>query len=52
VRDHGTMLMKEGNFARGAAEWERYLGLHPGAHDADHVKAQLTEIRRAIASMN
>ena len=52
VRDHGTMLMKEGNFARGAAEWERYLGLHPSARDADRVKAQLTEIRRAIASMN
>ncbi len=52
VRDYGTMLMKEGNFARGAAEWERYLGLHPRPRDADRVKAQLTEVRRAIASMN
>ena len=52
VRDYGTILMKEGDFARGAAQWERYLALHPGARDAERVKAQLTEIRRAIASLN
>ena len=52
VRDHGTMLMKEGNFVRGAAEWERYLSIHPAAKDAARVKEQLTEIRRAIASLN
>lgn len=52
VRDYGTVLMKEGDFTRGAAQWERYLSLHPKARDADRVKAQLTEIRRAIASLN
>jgi regulator of sirC expression with transglutaminase-like and TPR domain len=52
VRDYGTVLMKEGDFARGAAQWERYLSRHPTARDADRVKAQLTEIRRAIASLN
>jgi regulator of sirC expression with transglutaminase-like and TPR domain len=52
VRDYGTVLMKEGDFRRGAAQWERYLALHPTARDAERVKAQLTEIRRAIASLN
>jgi regulator of sirC expression with transglutaminase-like and TPR domain len=52
VRDYGTILMKEGDFSRGAAQWERYLGLHPHAKDAERVKAQLTQIRRAIASLN
>jgi regulator of sirC expression with transglutaminase-like and TPR domain len=52
VRDYGTVLMKEGDFARGAAQWERYLSLHPNARDAERVKTQLTEIRRAIASLN
>ena len=52
VRDYGTVLMKEGDFGRGAAQWERYLTLHPTARDAARVKAQLTEIRRAIASLN
>ena len=52
VRDYGTVLMKEGDFARGASQWERYLTLHPDARDAERVKAQLTEIRRAIASLN
>lgn len=52
VRDYGTVLMKEGDFTRGAAQWERYLARHPNARDADRVKAQLTEIRRAIASLN
>ena len=52
VRDYGTVLMKEGNFSGGAAHWERYLALCPDARDAERVKAQLTEIRRAIASLN
>lgn len=52
VRDYGTILMKEGDFSRGAAQWERYLGLRPHAKDAARVKAQLTQIRRAIASLN
>jgi regulator of sirC expression with transglutaminase-like and TPR domain len=52
VRDYGTVLMKEGNFTRGAAQWEEYLTRHPQARDAERVKAQLTEIRRAIASLN
>jgi regulator of sirC expression with transglutaminase-like and TPR domain len=52
VRDYGTVLMKEGNFTRGAAHWERYLTRCPDARDAERVKAQLTEIRRAIASLN
>ena len=52
VRDYGTVLMKEGDFTRGAAQWELYLSRHPNARDADRVKAQLTEIRRAIASLN
>jgi regulator of sirC expression with transglutaminase-like and TPR domain len=52
LRDYGTVLMKQGNFARGAAQWERYLEQHPNARDAERVKAQLTEIRRAIASLN
>jgi regulator of sirC expression with transglutaminase-like and TPR domain len=52
IRDYGTVLMKEGDFARGAAQWERYLTRHPNARDAERVKTQLTEIRRAIASLN
>ncbi len=51
-RDYGTVLMKEGNFTRGAAHWEKYLERHPQARDAERVRAQLTEIRRAIASLN
>ena len=52
VRDYGTILMKEGNFVRGAALWEKYLVLEPDAPDAKRVTSQLTEIRRAIASLN
>ena len=52
VRDYGTVLMKEGHFARGAACWEDYLKRCPEARDASRVKEQLTEIRRAIASLN
>jgi regulator of sirC expression with transglutaminase-like and TPR domain len=52
VRDYGTILMKEGNFARGAALWAEYLTLEPNAPDAKRVTAQLTEVRRAIASLN
>ena len=52
VRDYGTILMKEGNFVRGAALWEKYLALEPDAPDARRVTSQLTEIRRAIASLN
>ncbi|MBM4442247.1 MAG: transglutaminase family protein [Candidatus Rokubacteria bacterium] len=52
VRDYGTVLMKEGNFTRGAAQWELYLERNPSARDAERVKAQLIEIRRAIASLN
>ena len=52
VRDYGTVLMKQGDFTRGVVQWERYLSLHPTARDAERVKAQLTEIRRAIASLN
>jgi regulator of sirC expression with transglutaminase-like and TPR domain len=52
VRDYGTVLMKEGHFTQGAAQWERYLARHPTARDAARVKKQLTEIRRAIASLN
>ena len=52
VRDYGTILMKEGNFVGGAALWEKYLALEPEAPDAGRVKSQLTEIRRAIASLN
>ena len=52
VRDYGTILMKEGNFVRGAALWEKYLGLEPAAPDAKRITSQLTEIRRAIASLN
>src|SRR5437762_12306253 len=50
VRDYGTVLMKEGDFARGASQWERYLALHPDARDAKRVKAQLTEIQIGRAS--
>lgn len=52
VRDYGTILMKEGNFVRGAALWQEYLALEPNAPDAKRVTAQLIEIRRAIASLN
>jgi regulator of sirC expression with transglutaminase-like and TPR domain len=52
VRDYGTVLMKEGHVWQGAAQWERYLARNPRARDAERVKSQLTEIRRAIASLN
>jgi regulator of sirC expression with transglutaminase-like and TPR domain len=52
IRDYGTVLMKQGEFVKGAAHWEQYLKRCPEARDADRVKTQLTEIRRAIASLN
>jgi regulator of sirC expression with transglutaminase-like and TPR domain len=51
-RDRGTVLMKLGDFHRGAAEWERYLTKYPHARDAVKLRGQLKRIRQALASLN
>ncbi|MBI4636677.1 MAG: tetratricopeptide repeat protein [Candidatus Rokubacteria bacterium] len=52
LRDRGTVLMKLGEFHRGAAEWERYLTRYPHATDADRLRGQLKRVREALASLN
>ena len=52
LRDRGTVLMKLGDFQRGAAEWERYLARYPNARDAAKLRSQLRRIRQVLASLN
>jgi regulator of sirC expression with transglutaminase-like and TPR domain len=52
LRDRGTVLMKLGDFHRGAADWERYLTRYPHARDAVKLRGQLKRIRQALASLN
>lgn len=52
LRDRGTVLMKLGDFHRGAADWERYLTRYPHAKDAVRLRDQLRRIRQALASVN
>jgi regulator of sirC expression with transglutaminase-like and TPR domain len=52
LRDRGTVLMKLGDFHRGAADWERYLTRYPHARDAAKLRDQLKRIRQALASLN
>jgi regulator of sirC expression with transglutaminase-like and TPR domain len=52
LRDRGFIRMKLGDFHRGAADWERYLGLEPDARDAGALRGQLRRLREALASRN
>lgn len=52
LRDRGTVLMKLGDFHRGAADWERYLTRYPNARDGTRLRGQLKQIRQALASLN
>jgi regulator of sirC expression with transglutaminase-like and TPR domain len=51
-RDRGTVLVKLGQWHRGAADWERYLQARPEAKDAADVRQQLRRIRQQLATLN
>lgn len=51
-RDRGSVLVKLGHFHRGVADWERYLGEHPDASDAEVVRQQLRRVREGLAALN
>ncbi len=52
VRDRGTVLTKLGDYARGLADWERYLTECPQAPDAPALRGQLRRARMALAALN
>jgi regulator of sirC expression with transglutaminase-like and TPR domain len=52
VRDRGAILVKLGEFQRGAADWERYLSRNPEAPDADRVRQQLRQVRQGLSALN
>ena len=52
LRDRGTVLVKAGRLWDGAAEWERYLGRHPGAQDAESFRQELRRVRQELGSRN
>lgn len=51
-RDRGVAWTKQGETARGIADWERYLTEFPGAPDREQVRAQLRRLRQRIAQLN
>jgi regulator of sirC expression with transglutaminase-like and TPR domain len=52
LRDRGSVLMKLGQFRRGLADWERYLGENPAAPDSETVRQQLRRVREGLAALN
>ncbi|MBI4608335.1 MAG: tetratricopeptide repeat protein [Candidatus Rokubacteria bacterium] len=52
IRDRGTALVHLGEVMRGITDWERYLGQHPEAPDAETVRTHLRQIRGALATLN
>lgn len=51
-RDRGVAWAKQGEVARGIADWERYLTEFPSAPDREQVRAQLRRLRQRIAQLN
>jgi regulator of sirC expression with transglutaminase-like and TPR domain len=52
VRDRGTVLVKAGRLWEGAVEWERYLGAHASAPDAEAFRQELRRVRQELGSRN
>jgi len=52
LRDRGSIRMKLGQFHRGLADWERYLGENPAAPDGETVRQQLRRVREGLAALN
>ena len=52
LRDRGSVLVKLGQFHRGVADWERYLGENPAAPDTGAVRQQLRRVREGLAALN
>jgi len=51
-RDRGSIRVKLGQFRRGVADWERYLGENPGAPDGEAVRQQIRRVREGLAALN
>lgn len=51
-RDRGTVLVKLGRLAEGAADWQRYLTTSPEALDAEGFRRELRRVRQDLASLN
>jgi regulator of sirC expression with transglutaminase-like and TPR domain len=51
-RDRGVAWTSLGDFARGLADWERYLTCFPSAADHEKVRAQFRRIRQKLAQLN
>jgi len=52
VRDRGTVLVKAGRLWEGVVEWERYLGAHTSAPDAEAFRQELRRVRQELGSRN
>lgn len=51
-RDRGVAWARQGELARGIADWERYLTEFPGAPDREQVRKELRRLRQRIAQLN
>src|SRR5262245_8339297 len=51
-RDRGIAWSKQGQIARGLADWERYLTDFPEAPDHEQIKGQLRRVRHKLARLN
>lgn len=51
-RDRGTVLVKLGRLAEGAADWQRYLIASPRAVDAEGFRRELRRVRQDLGSLN
>jgi len=51
-RDRGTAWTSLGEWARGLADWERYLTQCPDAADHEKVRTQFRRIRQKLAQLN
>jgi regulator of sirC expression with transglutaminase-like and TPR domain len=51
-RDRGVAWTSLGDFARGLADWERYLTRFPNAPDHEKVKAHFRRIRQKLSQLN
>jgi regulator of sirC expression with transglutaminase-like and TPR domain len=51
-RDRGVAWTGLGDFARGLADWERYLTRFPNAADHEKVRTQFRRIRQKVAQLN
>lgn len=52
LRDRGLLYAKLDCFRAGMEDLERYLGLAPGAEDADEMRTRIIELREAAARLN